>query len=208
VRTLCLWPTGLEHPFDLTLGPSTKLDKLWPSVLSSWQSTGDKASDAGVSHMAKLTQAQAQAQADMATLEDELGEWRETNLAPTGDDALVSAHNALVLRFAELEKRFAALENQSAPAPAIVAPTSEDATPIVKKAKKAKASAPAPVVKAPTPTGTLRVAKTKAEATKLRTGAGASNSTRYVCSCGISGYHDKMAAKHIAKGHDVVQVGA
>jgi hypothetical protein len=152
----------------------------------------------------KATQAKADALADIAT--------SEQNSAPTGDDALVSAHNALVLRFAELEKRidrmFTALENQSAPAPAIVAPTSEDATPIVKKAKKAKASAPAPVVKAPTPTGTLRVAKTKAEATKLRTGAGASNSTRYVCSCGISGYHDKMAAKHIAKGHDVVQVGA
>jgi hypothetical protein len=165
--------------------------------------------------MAKLTKAQAQAQqaefdalADIAT--------SEQNLAPAGDDALVSAHNALALRFAELEKRFAALENQSAPAPAIVAPTSTPAVKPLTKAQaaklakaeaEAKASAPAPT-SAPKAPGTLRMAKTAAESKRLRTAAGASNSTRYVCSCGISGFHAKFANKHIAKGHDIVQVGA
>ena len=164
--------------------------------------------------MAKLTKAQAQAQqaefdalADIAT--------SEQNLAPAGDDALVSAHNALVLRFAELEKRFAALENQSAPAPAIVAPTSTPAVKPLTKAQaaklakaeaEAKASAPAPT-SAPKVPGTLRKAKSAAESTRLRAQVGAGNAMRYVCiTHARAGFWDKFATKHSAC--EVVQVGA
>ena len=164
--------------------------------------------------MAKLTQASQAPKAPKADPKaDALADMAQADyLAPDG--ALLAGHNVLVgvvaeqgNLLAEIQHTLEILLKTQAQAPEIVAPTSEKKAP---KAKKAKASAQAPEIKAPTPKaqGTLVIAKSKAEAKRLRLGAGASNSARFVCSCGIFMFHDAKADKHVRKGHTVTKIGA